>query len=73
MEQYTLYRWSPLSRHIIEQTIINAKKTTNLPLLQATVGHSLLLVHLRSVAHGLKGITGGRERLEVCAVLLLGL
>lgn len=46
---------------------------SRLPLLQATVGHALSLVHLGSVAGGLEGIASSGQRLEVGAVLFMGL
>lgn len=45
----------------------------SLPLLQSTLGDTLGLVHLGGIADGLERVAGGREGLEVCAVLFVGL
>jgi hypothetical protein len=44
-----------------------------LSLLECSVRDSLTLIHFSSVSGGLKWVGSRRQRLEVCAVLLLGL
>lgn len=54
--------------------LINANnQTRRLSLLQATRGHPLLLVHLCAIPGRLERVAGFGQRLQVCAVVFVGL
>jgi hypothetical protein len=65
--------YSPKTKRGNDQRRQKESDASRLPLLQAALCDALLLVHLGGVVGGLEGVAGLGQRLEVDAVLLVGL
>jgi hypothetical protein len=76
-DQLTLYSvhglYSPKTKRGNDQRRQKESDASRLPLLKATLCDALLLVHLGGVVGGLEGVAGLGQRLEVDAVMLVGL